>query len=457
MSPASSDGIIDQLVARAEPRLLRCACGELPLTMDRPKGERWTIAIAAIVMQFALGTIYAWSVFRNPLMERFHWTIAEVTRTFTIALLTIGFGAYIGGEWTARKGPRVVVMTAGLFYGGGLLVASFADHGIAFLYGGHGLLAGAGIGLGYIVPVSTLVRWFPDRRGLVIGAAMAGFGAGALFTSPIAATLIKNIGVLTTFRVLGIGYAIAVVGCGLVIRNPPPALDVSSRASVPSIASIPPPGVVERRQQPRGPRAYTLRAALRTWQWYALWVLLFLNVMSGISILSQAAPMAEEITGATAMGAAGLVGMLAIANTLGRFLWASLSDWLGRRWVFAVMFVLQAVALFVLPSVTDFALFTSLCAVVLFCCGGGFGTMPAFVADYFGSPNVGAVYGFMLTAWGFAGWLGPTVIVSLRERTGGYGPGLRVLGIITLCATGLPLLGRRPARRMSLPPPVPRR
>jgi OFA family oxalate/formate antiporter-like MFS transporter len=426
---------------------------------ERTTKGRWAVAAAGVLMQVALGGIYAWSVFRNPLMAAFHWSIADVTLAFTLALLSIGFAAYVGGVWTARSGPRAVAITSGVLYGLGHIVASFADHGILFLYFGYGVMAGIGIGFGYIVPVATLVKWFPDRRGLVLGATSGGFGVGALMTSPAAAKLISTVGVLPTFRILGVAYAVATVGAGVFMRLPPGQLAASAPAGTASRPSSPPRGV-ERRRTPRIQRHYTLGGALRTWQWYALWGLLFLNVTSGISLLSQAAPMAQEVTGASTMVAAGLVGMLAVTNTIGRFAWGSLSDVLGRRWVFFIMFLLQALTLFVLPSVTSFGVFTTLCCLVLFCFGGGFGTMPAFVADYFGSKHVGSIYGLLLTAWGFAGWLGPMVVASMRQSTGRYGPGLRVLAIIVLCAAALPLFGRRPARQTmpdgrSMPPTMP--
>jgi OFA family oxalate/formate antiporter-like MFS transporter len=334
--------------------------------------NRWAIAAAGVIMQAALGAVYAWSVFRDPLIAAFGWSIPQVTLTFTIAIVTLGFAAFVGGLWMNRAGPRVVGVTGGVLYGLGVFLASFAGNNLWLLYATYGLLGGIGLGLGYIVPVATLVKWFPDRRGFITGVAVAGFGAGALVTAPIATNLIRSIGVLQTFAVLGITYLILVVGAAAFMRNPPAGYRPAGWE--PSVAQAAQRTTVD----------YTLSEALRTWQWYALWLLLFLNVNAGISILSQAAPMAQEITGVDAFAAAGMVGIISIANGTGRLFWAWLSDFVGRKWVFLVMFLVQAVAFAVMPRATAFAIFTALAAVVLLCYGGGFGTMPAFTTDYFG-------------------------------------------------------------------------
>jgi MFS transporter, OFA family, oxalate/formate antiporter len=190
----------------------------------------------------------------------------------------------------------------------------------------------------------------------------------------------------------------------------------------------------------RTARDYTLSEALGKWQWYALWAMLFLNTSAGISIISQAAPMAQEITRVSAAVAAGMVGIISIANGSGRFLWAWLSDAVGRRAVFFAMFAIQAVVFSLIPHVTGFGLFTTLAFIVLLCYGGGFGTMPAFAADYFGATNVGSIYGLMLTAWGFAGVLGPMLIANIRQNTGHYSQALYVISVIVLISTVLPLI-----------------
>ena len=394
--------------------------------------NRWGIAAAGVVMQIALGAVYAWSVFRIPLTTAFGWTIKEVTLTFTIAILMLGFAAFVGGLWMRKSGPRRVAIVAGIFYGAGVFLASFSGGHLYWLYFSYGFLGGIGLGLGYIVPVATLVKWFPDRRGMITGIAVAGFGAGALITAPIATRLIASVGVLKTFAILGIAYFFGVTIPALFMKDPPPGY-------VPAGWQ---PSAAQTKQ--RTARDYTLGEALGKWQWYALWAMLFLNTSAGISIISQAAPMAQEITRVSAAVAAGMVGIISIANGSGRFLWAWLSDAIGRRVVFFTMFLIQAVVFAVIPHVTGFGLFTTLAFIVLLCYGGGFGTMPAFAADYFGPTNVGSIYGLMLTAWGFAGVLGPMLIAGIRQSTGRYSQALYVISVIVLVSTVLPLITHPP-------------
>src|SRR6266496_4364925 len=180
--------------------------------------NRWGIALAGVVMQIALGAVYAWSVFRIPLTKAFGWTISQVTLAFTLAILMLGFAAFVGGLWMRKSGRRQVAIVAGILYGAGVFLASFSGGHLYWLYFSYGILGGIGLGLGYIVPVATLVKWFPDKRGMITGIAVVGFGAGALITAPIASRLIGNIGVLKTFAVLGIAYLIAVTGAGLFMK-----------------------------------------------------------------------------------------------------------------------------------------------------------------------------------------------------------------------------------------------
>jgi OFA family oxalate/formate antiporter-like MFS transporter len=389
--------------------------------------NRWVIAAAGVVMQIALGAVYAWSVFRNPLTEAYGWSIGEVTLAFTIAIFVLGFAAFAGGLWMQRVGPRRVALTAGVLYGLGVFLARFAGGRLWWLYFSYGLLGGIGLGLGYIVPVSTLVKWFPDKRGMITGLAVTGFGSGALITAPLATRLIAQVGALNTFAILGVVYLVAIVGAASFMQNPP--------------AGYRPPGWAPSaaQQRQRSGRAYTLREATGTWQWYGLWALLFLNTTAGIAIISQAAPMAQEMAQATPAAAAALVGIIAIANGAGRFLWAWMSDFVGRRAVFLMMFSMQAAAFAILPSVESLPVLTVIACAILLCYGGGFGTMPAWTADYFGAENVGSIYGLMLTAWGCAGVLGPMLIAALRQSTGDYGQALYVIAVLMFLSTAIPL------------------
>ncbi|MDP9485923.1 MAG: OFA family MFS transporter [Actinomycetota bacterium] len=396
-------------------------------------GNRILIAIAGVVMQVALGAVYAWSVFRKPLADHFGASVSQINLTFSIAILTLGFAAFFGGLWMGKSGPRIVAVTAGVLYGLGIFLASFAGQSITVLYLTYGLLAGAGIGLGYIVPIATLIKWFPDKRGVITGIAVAGFGAGALVTAPIAKSLVASAGLFQTFAILGIIYLIAVVGAGLFMKNPPPGWSPPGYRPDTSASSE------------RSGVDYELGGALKSWQWYALWALLFLNVTAGISIIAEADPIAQEVAGASPIVAAGLVSIISIANGLGRFVWASLSDVIGRKWVFLTMYLLQAVCFFLIPviGVTYFGL-AVLAFIIISCYGGGFGTMPAFNADYFGSKNVGKIYGLMITAWGFGGVLGPLLISYIVDSTGSYQRAFYIIAGIMLLSAIVPFIIRPP-------------
>jgi MFS transporter, OFA family, oxalate/formate antiporter len=400
------------------------------------RSNRWGIAAAGFLMQMALGAVYAWSVFRVPLSKQFHWTISQVTLTFTISIFLLGFAAFFGGLWLNNKGPRVVALTAGFLYGLGVFLASFSANRLWWLYLSYGVIGGIGLGFGYIVPVAVLVKWFPDRRGLITGIAVAGFGAGALVTAPVATRLIQSVGVLPTFAYLGIAYFVVIMATGWFMQSPPP--DWKPEGWSPS-ATL---------SAQRSASDYTLGAALRTWQWWALWLLLFLNTSAGISLISQESPMFQEIAGVTAAVAGAMVGAVSIGNAAGRVAWAWISDAITRRWTFAVMFLLQCGLFLLLPKLSSAGVLTVVSFVILMCYGGGFGTMPAFAADYFGSRNIGPIYGLMITAWGFASAFGPLLIAQMRQSSGSYASGLRVIAIIMVVSAVLPVLVRPPKAKV---------
>ena len=393
--------------------------------------NRWVIAIAGVFFQIALGAVYAWSVFRVPLAKQFGWSISEITLTFTISIFVLGFAAFFGGLWLNRKGPRIVALTGGALYGLGVFLASFT-HSLSWLYISYGVIGGIGLGLGYIVPVAVLVKWFPDRRGLITGIAVGGFGAGALITAPVATRLIQSVGVLSTFAYLGIAYLVVTIIAGSFMQNPPDGWKPEGWSPTASQTSQ------------RAGHDFNLGEALKTWQWWALWLLLFLNTCAGISVISQEAPIFQELTGASAIVAAGMVGLASIGNAVGRVFWAWVSDLITRRATFAVMFILQVLLFWFLPNIATVTLMTIVTFVILMCYGGGFGTMPAFTADYFGPKNVGPIYGLMLTAWSFASAVGPLVMAHMRETAGSYRGALHVIAGVMAVSTLLPLVVRPP-------------
>ena len=394
--------------------------------------NRWWIAVAGVCMQMSLGSAYAWSVFRIPLIKQFGWTIPQVTLTFTIAFFLLGATSFLGGIWMNRKGPRVVAMTAGFLWGTGVFLSSFADHKLWLLYLGYGIIGGPGLGMGYIVPVAVLVKWFPERRGLITGIAVGGFGAGALISAPVASRLIEAVGVLRTFAYLGVAYGIIAVVAGSFMQNPPEGWKPAGWA--PSASQI----------SQQSDRDYTLGEALKTWQWWALSLLMSLNTMAGLSVISQAAPIFQELGKVTAGVAASLVGIVSIGNGVGRVFWAWVSDWTSRKVAFLLMYVLQAIFFwfyFSIPSITLLAIVTFL---ILMCYGGGYGVTPAFAADYFGPRNVGPIFGLMLAPWAFAAAFGPLFFAYLREITGGYSQALHIIAGMLAISVIVPILVHPP-------------
>ncbi|MGA3024907.1 MAG: OFA family MFS transporter [Bryobacteraceae bacterium] len=395
--------------------------------------NRWVIAIAAVVMQVCLGAVYGWSVFVKPLIASEHWVLTDVSLTFTLAIAFLGVGTVIGGLWQDRVGPRLVASTAGVLYGIGFLVSAWAvsHHSLGGLYLGYGAIGGVGMGMGYICPVATLTKWFPDRRGLMTGVAVFGYGAGALVMSPIAARVIIAQGIPVAFASFGIVYLILVVAAAQFYANPPQGWRPAGwepRTAVSRAAST-----VD----------YTVGEAMSTWRFWLLWGMLFLNVSAGIMIISQASPMAQQLAGLTAVSAAGIVGVISIFNAVGRVFWAFMSDLIGRASVYFLLFAIQAAIFFTMPRLHDATLFTAAVALIGLCYGGGFGTMPSFTADFFGSKYMGGIYGWILLAWGAAAIPSPILIAHVRQSTGHYGQALQVIAVVMLVSLILPLLARR--------------
>ena len=399
--------------------------------------NRWVIAIAGVFLQIVLGAVYAWSVFRIPLSKQFGWSISQVTLTFTVSIFVLGFAAFFGGLWMNRKGPRIVALTGGTLYGLGVFLTSFSANNLWWLYFSYGFIGGLGLGLGYIVPVAVLVKWFPDRRGLITGIAVGGFGGGALITAPVATRLIQSVGVLPTFAYLGVAYFIIAIIAALFMQNPPEGWQPEGWT----------PSAKETSQ--RAGHDFVLSEALKAWQWWVLWLILLLNTCAGIAVISQEAPIFQELTGVSALVAGGMVGIASLGNAVGRVFWAWMSDLITRRATFAVMFVLQVFLFWFLPSIAVPSTITMVTFVILMCYGGGFGTMPAFTADYFGPKNVGPIYGLMLTAWSFASVFGPLYIARMRETAGNYATALHVIAGVMAVSILLPIIVRPPRRERS--------
>src|SRR3954469_23658551 len=387
-------------------------------------------------MQICLGAAYGWSVFVGPLMSRESWTLTQVSLTFTLAIAFLGVGTIVGGLWQDRIGTRRVATTAGVIYGLGYLLAAYftSRHSLAGLYASYGIVGGIGMGMGYITPVATITKWFPDKRGLMTGVAVAGYGAGALIMSPFAARAIAAYGVPTTFATLGLVYLVLVVASARFYSNPPPGWSVPGWTPTTTVARA------------ATADAYTVHEAMRTAQFWVLWAMLFVNVSAGIMIISQASPMAQQMAGMTPIAAAGMVGLISIFNGAGRVLWAWVSDHIGRAKVYLLLYITQAVVLFLLPRIHGLTLITVAFATIGRCYGGGFGTMPSFTADFFGAKYMGGIYGWILLAWGAAAIPAPILIARLRQTTGRYDQAIYAIAIVMAVAIVLPLIVRPPQR-----------
>ena len=406
-----------------------------------PGGNRWLLVVAALLLQFSIGAVYAWSVFSKALKESpdFHLTPLQASLPFEVTIGMIFIGSYLGGRIQDRRGPRPVALLGGVIYAIGVVIASFAQNGgqLWLIVLGYGVISGFGLGFAYIVPIAMLLKWFPDKRGLITGLAVGGFGFGAVLTSPVAQWLIaKNPDRPTSaFLPLGIAYLVmSLIGASF-FRNPPAGYVVPGHEAASSGTSN------------KGSSDYTQGEALRTPQWYLLTAILTLNVTAGIALISQAAASATDISGYTAAGAAAIVGVFAIFNGGGRIVWAAASDFTGRMPAFALMLGLQGICLLILPHASNKALFFVLAAIVYLCYGGGFGTMPATAGDFFGVKYAGAIYGLMLIGWSLGGIIGPIIISALIGGDKNYTVGYTTIGIIALVSMVLTFITKIPAAR----------
>jgi MFS transporter, OFA family, oxalate/formate antiporter len=409
---------------------------------DDPTKGRWLLVGAALLLQFSIGAVYAWSVFAKALKDApaFDLSNVQASLPFTVTIAMIFVGTFLGGRLQDRKGPRVVALAGGVIYALGILLAGLvtsADQ-LWLLILGYGVIGGFGLGFAYIVPIAMLQKWFPDRRGLITGLAVGGFGFGAVLTSPVAQWLIeRNPDVPTrAFLPLGIAYLVMSIVGAAFFKNPPEGYAVQGESAA------------DGESTDRGAEM-TQGEAMRTPQWYLLTAILTLNVTAGIALISQAAASATDIAGYSVAGAATVVGVLAIFNGAGRVVWAALSDHVGRMPSFAAMLGLQGLCLLLIPHASNAVLFFILAAVIYLCYGGGFGTMPATAGDYYGVKHAGAIYGLMLIGWSLGGIIGPVIASWLIGADQAYTTAYTTIGIITLAAVLLTFVTKVPAARRS--------
>jgi len=410
------------------------------------ESKRWIIAGAAVVMQLCLGTVYAWSVFKKPLIGAHGWGETQTQMTFMIFMFTIGCAAAFGGTLVDKKGPKFVATIGGILFGVATLLSGVADQvgSLPLLYLSYGIIGGLGNGFCYVTPIATLIRWFPDKRGLVTGLAVMGFGLGAFFMGKIAPEMINSFkggmtasGVAMTFYIWGVIFLVLVTGAAQLFDNPPKGWLPSGFTPAASAVSA--------------ADSFTFDEAVKTPQWWMLWGMLFLNVSAGLGLISQLSPLAQDyyrplvtdpnilnnpeaLTKTLAAAGGTVVSISAIFNGLGRLFWARVSDVksIGRRGVFGFMFASQAVIyiLVAMGILSNYWIFMIAACYLLACYGGGFATMPAFAADNFGPGYIGKVYGFMLTAWAAAGIVGPLVFAQFKSQALFIAAALLIAGLV---------------------------
>lgn len=406
--------------------------------------NRWLIAASAVGLHISIGAVYAWSVFQNPMAEKYGWSTTEISFAFSLAIFFLGFSAAFLGKFVEKHGPKRSGLVAAVFYGIGIAGSGLATYlgSLTLLYLFYGVIGGIGLGIGYITPVSTLVKWFPDRRGLATGMAIMGFGFAATITSPIAESLIRHVDIPATFAILGGSYFIVMFLASLYLEPPPK--DWLPEGYVPPKESQNSGGKIK-----KDLTQLTAVQAIKTSRFWMLWFMLFINVTCGIAILSVAAKMGEEVTGMTSVAAASMVGIMGLFNGGGRIFWATISDYIGRPNVYTTFFVISIAAYFVLPFATSIILFQILLFAVMSTYGGGFSSIPAYLSDVFGTKEVGAIHGYILTAWAMAGLAGPLLLSAIYDTSKSYTLTMNIFVGLFIIAFVLSLWIRKDIKRLS--------
>ena len=369
--------------------------------------NRWLIVLAAIGIHISIGSVYAWSVLTKPIMQAMGFSLKEVTWTFSLAILFLGTSAGFLGTYVEKYGPRRSGLVSMCFFVSGLLGTAYAlmQHSLPLLYLFYGVIGGIGLGTGYITPVSTLVKWFPNNRGLATGLAIMGFGFASLVAGPLMQILIAKFGLVQNFVILACLYAVVMTASALYLEPPKQqAMTVKGKFKAPESEQA----------------QYTVKQAMHTWQFYALWWIFFTNITCGIGLLAVASPMAQEVIGMSPLAAASMVGIIGLLNGGGRIVWSTVSDYISRPVTYVLFFAIEIIAFYLLADVTDSFLFQALVFIIITCYGGGFSCMPAYLSDLFGTKQLSAIHGRILTAWGLAGIAGPLLLSVIYERTHSY-------------------------------------
>ena len=370
--------------------------------------NRWFIALAAIGLHISIGSVYAWSVLTRPIMADMGFTLSQTTWTFSLAILMLGLSAGFLGSFAEKIGPKKSGLLAMLFWVTGLLGTAYAlsIHNLTLLYLFYGIIGGIGLGIGYITPVSTLVKYFPNHPGFATGLAIMGFGFASLIAGPLMQYLVAQVGLVDTFIILGVIYLVIMGASSLYLKAPQPKHPTRTTKDK-STMYVHTHGMLA-------------NDAMKTWQFGALWWVFFINITCGIGLLSLASPMAQEAIGMTPTAAASLVGIIGIFNGGGRIAWSTISDYLGRAQPYILFFIIEIVAFYLLAQTNSALTFQILILLIITCYGGGFACMPAYLADLYGIRQLSTIHGRILTAWGLAGIAGPMLVSYFHEAGYGY-------------------------------------
>lgn len=367
------------------------------------KTNRYVIAFSGIILHLMIGSVYAWSVFTEPIATQTGWNESSVAGAFSIAIFFLGMSAAFMGRIVEIAGPRLTGTISSILYGTGIVLTGFSIHihSLILLYIAYGVIGGLGLGSGYVTPVSTIIKWFPDKRGLATGLAIMGFGFAAMVTGPVAQKLMSSFGLEQTFYVLGGFYFIVMIVAAQFIRRPSNfSKNIANKKNGIRITN--------------GPEL-TANQAVKTKSFMLLWAMFFINITCGIGLVSAASPMAQEMTGMSAATAAIMVGIIGLFNGFGRLVWATLSDFIGRPLTFSMIFIVNVIMLSIMLTVSTPLIFVVALCLVLSCYGAGFSVIPAYLGDIFGTSELGAIHGYILTAWAIAGIVGP-LLLSLTHQ-----------------------------------------
>ncbi|HEQ7533359.1 TPA: OFA family MFS transporter [Streptococcus pyogenes] len=378
------------------------------------KTKRYIIATAGILLHLMLGSTYAWSVYRNPILQETGWDQAPVAFAFSLAIFCLGLSAAFMGNLVEQYGPRLTGTVSAILYASGNMLTGLAidRKEIWLLYIGYGVIGGLGLGAGYITPISTIIKWFPDKRGMATGFAIMGFGFASLLTSPIAQGLIETEGLVATFYLLGLIYLIVMLFASQLIIKP-------------TAAEI---AILDKKRLQNNSyliEGMTAKEALKTKSFYCLWVILFINITCGLGLISVVAPMAQDLTGMSPEMSAIVVGAMGIFNGFGRLVWASLSDYIGRRVTVILLFLVSIIMTISLIFAHSSLIFMISIATLMTCYGAGFSLIPPYLSDLFGAKELATLHGYILTAWAIAALTGPMLLSITVEWTHNY--------LLTLC------------------------